>query len=86
MSIKSLWRNIFPKKEVEVVNNSYQHNQEEPLDTWYIKHNRNKRQLVTVFSSEGEIVWATIDQPNFNEIIIRFNNPYSGTAVLISIT
>jgi hypothetical protein len=53
-----------------------------PSDEWVINHTLDKKVSVTVTDTAGTVVEGTITVNNKNKVIIQFNFPFSGEAVL----
>jgi hypothetical protein len=53
-----------------------------PSASWEITHNMNKYPSVTVCDSAGTVVVGAISYVDSNSLVITFNSPFSGTAIL----
>ena len=63
----------------------YEHVQETPADTWTIEHAQNtKRIQVTVWDAADELLFAdNIKLTDVNTVVVSFNTPITGRAVLM---
>lgn len=52
-------------------------------DSWTINHNLGRNPLVTVLSVGGVEVEATVTHTSLNQLIVSFNIPTAGSALLI---
>lgn len=85
--------NIFPGRAVDSVNGkrgkveviedkNYVYVQSAPLSRWEIEHPLNKKVSVTVTDTAGTVVEGTVVINDGKKVIITFNYPFSGEAIL----
>lgn len=60
---------------------SYRHIQSSPSGAWSVNHNLGYNPNVGVFSSGGTSVWAEAVHLNENQIVVYFDEPFSGFVV-----
>ena len=60
---------------------SYRHTQSAPEGAWYVNHNLGYNPNVGVFSPGGASVWAEVVHLSENQIIVYFDEPFSGFVV-----
>ena len=61
---------------------NYVHDQAQPSSIWTINHPLNKKVSVTVTDTAGTVVEGQVIIKDNSQVIIMFNNPFSGIAVL----
>lgn len=60
----------------------YVHNQINPTTQWTVTHNLNKYPSVTIIDSGGTTVIGNINYVSPNQIILEFEAPFGGKALL----
>lgn len=63
-------------------NTSYVHDQAQPSSIWTINHPLNKKPSVTITDTAGTVVEGNVIINDNNQIVIEFNFPFSGKAIL----
>lgn len=63
-------------------NTSYVHDQAQPASIWTINHPLNKKASVIITDTAGTVVEGRVTINNDNEVVIEFNFPFSGKAIL----
>ena len=58
------------------------HDQSVASDEWVIEHSLNKKPCVLVTDSAGTQVEGEVTIVNLNKVIVRFNAPFKGEAIL----
>ena len=61
---------------------NYVHDQAQPASIWTINHPLNKKVSVTITDTAGTVVEGQVIIKDNSQVIITFNNPFSGIAVL----
>ena len=61
---------------------NYVHDQAQPSSIWIINHPLNKKVSVTITDTAGTVVEGQVIINDNSQVIITFNNPFSGIAVL----
>ena len=61
---------------------NYVHDQITPSAEWEIVHSLGKKPSVTVTDSAGTVVTGEVVIVDLTKIIVRFNAPFSGEAIL----
>jgi hypothetical protein len=61
---------------------NYVHDQGIPSSSWVITHPLNKKVSVTILDTAGTEIEGSILQNTGTSVLIEFNNPFSGTAIL----
>ena len=61
---------------------NYVHDQAQPSSIWTINHPLNKKVSVTITDTAGTVVEGQVIINDNSQVIITFNNPFSGIAVL----
>src|SRR5690606_11742662 len=61
---------------------NYVHDQGTPQSKWIINHPLNKKVSPIVTDSAGTVVEGKITINNGNQVVIEFNFPFSGEAIL----
>lgn len=61
---------------------NYVHDQAQPSSIWTINHPLNKKVSVTVTDTAGTVVEGQVIIKDNSQVIITFNSPFSGIAVL----
>ena len=59
-----------------------QHDQPVAAATWTINHNLGLRPSVGVFTAGGQEVWAEVLHVSVNQVLISFDAPFAGFAIL----
>jgi hypothetical protein len=65
-----------------VQDKNYSHTQSVASTDWSITHNLGKYPSVTIIDNAGNEIWTQVEHIDINNLVIRFNNPHSGTASL----
>lgn len=68
--------------EIEAGDKTFLYEQNSPSDTWEITHGLDKFPSVTVVDTANTVVTGQVDYLNKNQVILRFNYPFSGFAHL----
>lgn len=66
----------------EDVDANYVHDQAQPASIWTINHFLNKKVSVTITDSAGTVVEGQVTINDGNKVVIEFNFPFSGEAIL----
>lgn len=61
---------------------NYIHDQASPKDIWVIDHPLNKKVSTTVIDTAGTIIEGKVSINSGNRVVIEFNFPFSGEAIL----
>ena len=61
---------------------NYVHDQAQPSSIWTINHPLNKKVSVTITDTAGTVVEGQVIIKDNSQVIVTFNNPFSGIAVL----
>ena len=61
---------------------NYVHDQAQPSSIWTINHPLNKKVSVTITDTAGTVIEGQVIIKDNSQVIITFNNPFSGIAVL----
>lgn len=61
---------------------NYIHDQAVPKSVWTINHPLNKKVSVTITDTAGTVVEGQVTINNGNKVVIEFNFPFSGEAIL----
>lgn len=73
---------ITAKDVSEFVDKNYIHDQPIPNSIWTINHPLNKKVSVTIIDTSGNVVEGKVTINNGNKVVIEFNFPFSGEAIL----
>ena len=61
---------------------NYVHDQAQPSSIWTINHPLNKKVSVTITDTAGTVLEGQVIIKDNSQVIVMFNNPFSGIAVL----
>jgi len=61
---------------------NFVYNQNIPASVWNITHGLNKLPAITVIDSANSTVEGYIEYVDDNNVILKFNGAFSGTAIL----
>ena len=61
---------------------NFVYTQIQPSSVWTIQHNLNKKASVTIVDTAGTVVEGKVTVSNGSQIIIEFNFPFNGEAIL----
>lgn len=61
---------------------NYVHDQAQPVNIWTINHPLNKKVSVTITDTAGTVVEGQVTINDGNKVVIEFNFPFSGEAIL----
>lgn len=61
---------------------NYVHDQAQPSSIWTINHPLNKKVSVTITDTAGTVVEGRVTINDGNKVVIEFNFPFSGEAIL----
>lgn len=81
---KSNADNIDPYLQIwrQKIDANYVHDQALPNSIWTINHPLNKKVSVTIIDTSGNVVEGKVTINNGNKVVIEFNFPFSGEAIL----
>lgn len=61
---------------------NYLHTQNEASNEWVIVHNLNKYPAVSIINSAGDEVIGDVQYDSLNQVTVRFEGSFKGTATL----
>ena len=64
------------------IDSNYVHDQAQPSSIWTINHPLNKKPSVTITDTAGTVVEGQVTINDGNKVVIEFNFPFSGEAIL----
>lgn len=64
------------------IDSNYVHDQAQPSSIWTINHPLNKKVSVTITDTAGTVVEGKVTINDGNKVVIEFNFPFSGEAIL----
>ena len=64
------------------IDSNYVHDQAQPSSIWTINHPLNKKVSVTITDTAGTVVEGQVTINDGNKVVIEFNFPFSGEAIL----
>lgn len=64
------------------IDSNYVHDQAQPSSIWTINHPLNKKVSVTITDTAGTVVEGRVTINDGNKVVIEFNFPFSGEAIL----
>jgi hypothetical protein len=53
-----------------------------PAVQWVVNHNLNRRVSVEAYTLGGQLIWASVQHVSLNQVIISFDAPQSGYAII----
>lgn len=82
LNIDSIVADVVEIVEATVGDKNFEYDQGTPSQVWTINHSLNKKPSVTVLDTAGTDIEGQITIPDNNTVIIEFNFPFSGKAIL----
>ena len=73
---------ILNKPVIGEADKNYVHDQAVPKSIWTIDHTLNKKVSITITDTAGTVVEGQVTINNGNKVVIEFNFPFSGEAIL----
>ena len=73
---------ILNKPIIGEADKNYVHDQAVPKSIWTIDHTLNKKVSITITDTAGTVVEGQVTINDGNKVVIEFNFPFSGEAIL----